>query len=59
MRQFIIAVAMLSAASMSAFAGGQNGQGGNNNNQGGHYGAFLVPDCQGWRLASATVSTGW
>ena len=35
MRQFIIAAAILSAASISALA--QNGQGGNNNNQGGGY----------------------
>lgn len=37
MRQFIIAVAMLSAASTAALAQNQNGQGGNNNNQGGGY----------------------
>jgi hypothetical protein len=42
MKQFIIAVAMLSAASMSAYAQNQNGQGCNGNcggNGGGYHGA--------------------
>jgi hypothetical protein len=41
MKQFIIAVAMLSVANVSALAQNQNRQGSNNNNQGGsgHYGA--------------------